>query len=351
MPPMPVQQRRDVGDQAALVLRQHGHGLAQPDRPRALGGRRRRRVRTARAARGDHRRRLVGAGLRRVVVDREQRPVGPTPSRSASLPAAKREEREPFVHHQHAARTGVHRTRPRVGALRGDPGGVAPAAVARAVQSRPGERAAHEKAGTTSAASSSSTSSLAEQQVLEEDALHAHRLVLPQPLDDLLGRAAHPALGAAEPPRAIVGLRPASAPSASPCMSENVSVPGSRPAASQAARSRSRAAPASSGVAWTTLYSAAYRAASAAPRGFAAPPRISGERRLDGLGLRVEVLEHVVVAGERERPGREDPVDHLDLLGEPAERGVGEAERAVLGVVPARPEAELDPARPRCGRR
>ena len=94
--------------------------------------------------------------------------------------------------------------------------------------------------------------------MLQEHALHAHRLVLAQPLDDLLGRAAQPAVRAAEPARAIArACAASSAPSASPCMSENVSVAGSRPASSQAARRRPRAAAASSGVACTTLYSAA----------------------------------------------------------------------------------------------
>ena len=63
-----------------------------------------------------------------------------------------------------------------------------------------------------------------------------------------------------------------------------VIVAGSRPASAQAAAIRSRAAPASSGVWWTTLYSVAKRAASAAPRGAAAPPMSSGSGSWTGLG-------------------------------------------------------------------
>ena len=67
-------------------------------------------------------------------------------------------------------------------------------------------------------------------------------------------------------------------------MSEKRSVSGSRPIAVHASRSRPRAAAASSGVWCTTLYSAAKRAASAAPRRIAAPPMTIGSGRWTGLG-------------------------------------------------------------------
>ena len=159
---VPVDQRRGVGDEPALVLRQHGGRLAQADRPRPLRGRRPLRAAAARQAAGHERGRSLAAGRRGVDVDREQGSgvVDPEQVRLAAR-VAERDDREPVAVEHDPFGPAQHGPRGGVAALPVDPGRVAAALVARPVEPRAGERVrrAHANAGMTSDANSSSWAS------------------------------------------------------------------------------------------------------------------------------------------------------------------------------------------------
>ena len=141
-----------------------------------------------------------------------------------------------------------------------------------------------------------------------------------------------------------------SLPTTTPVMSENVSVAGSRPAASQA--STTRRAPLAELVgacAYVVLYSSAKRTAGpTVPRLGGAADDQRWVRRCTGRGRALQLLERVVLAREGERVLRPLPVDDLELLGEELEarRHVVEREAvgAMLALVPAGAEPELDAA-------
>src|SRR5262245_3868424 len=146
---------------------------------------------------------------------------------------------------------------------------------------------------------------------------------------------------------------------------EYTSDTGSRPAAAQASRTRPNAAPVSSGLTNTTLYSSANLAASRGvvpvadprrrPRGPARPGPADQDRRaraLHRLGQRGRLGQRVVGPAEGVRLAHgclPQPGDDLELLLQPAEPLGQAGERdpvgAVLRVEPAGPQPQLDPAR------
>ena len=71
-------------------------------------------------------------------------------------------------------------------------------------------------------------------------------------------------------------------------------------------------------------------------------------RSLDGLRLAVEVGDRVVAAREAERPVGEQPAEDGDRLGHPLDAHAGrvelQADRLVLGFVPAGPDPDVEPA-------
>ena len=138
---MPVEQSGDVRHEPALVLREHGGRLAQPDWPRPVGGRRRLRAAAPRQPGGDQPRRALAARLGRVDVDREQRAAGVQaeqehvalarrragrrrgPRRAERV--CERQHREPVAVHDHARVAREQRAGARVRALLRDPGRIA----------------------------------------------------------------------------------------------------------------------------------------------------------------------------------------------------------------------------------
>src|SRR5262245_23962179 len=126
--------------------------------------------------------------------------------------------------------------------------------------------------------------------MLEQDAFDARRGELGEPLQDLsdgpgdhglahlVDEGVDVAVLASPSMRAVAFRRTpsSSAPTRSRVITEKRTSAGSRPTCSQAAATRSLFERAAAGTTDTTLYSSAHRAASAAERGPAPPPTISG---------------------------------------------------------------------------
>ena len=195
VPAVPVEERGGVGHDPALLLGEDHDGVAQPDRPRALGGLRRARGRAAEGA-GRQRRRRLGAGRRHVLVDGEERPVlveAEEQRLGGRGRLGERDDREPVAGQAHAAAARHDRARRRVGAARGHPGGVAPAPVAR--RGRGARRRTRSRQGRDDLGGEQlERVGVPVQEVLEHHALHAGVRVLGEPLGDLRRAAGGPAV-------------------------------------------------------------------------------------------------------------------------------------------------------------
>ena len=357
MPAVPVEQRGGVGHEPALLLGEDHDGVAQPDRPRPLGGaparaparrgaapaasgggasaaraaarpRRRRRAARARRGRAGAARRAAGASASGTIASRS--PARRTPPLPATTARAAGSARCAATH-------AASRRRPSPGA----------------VEARAGERG-HDRAGTTSAASSSSASvsrcrrcwsitrSTPASAYSRSRSATSSGVPASQPSSggeagrrQALGPVAHLAVVGAD--HEAVHEREAQRGGVAPR------------ALAGPSRTRCRPPPRRPGEAWTTLYSSAQRAASAALRGFAAPPMTSG-----GCGLL-----HRLGRASRSRtvqcsPAKREPPSvqlRCTISSCSASRSMrvrivreGEAVGGVLVLVPARAEPELDAA-------